>query len=49
VLDSFGQLLAYPTEEFEQKVKSKELVHIDLTLQKLIAFIKNCSIDDIEA
>ena len=49
VLDSFGQLLTYPTQEFEQKVKSKELVHIDVTLQKLISFIKNCSMEDIEA
>ncbi len=24
-------------------------MHIDLTLQKIIAFIKNCSLEDIEA
>lgn len=30
-------------------MKTRELLHIDETLQKLIAFIKNCSINDIEA
>jgi hypothetical protein len=41
-------ILLKTTEEFELKVKSKELEHIDLTLQKLVAFIKNCDINDIE-
>ena len=48
VLDNFILILLKTTEEFELKVKSKELEHIDLTLQKLVAFIKNCDINDIE-
>eukprot|EP00919_Chromeraceae_sp_WS-2016_P022345 GHVR01053080.1.p1 GENE.GHVR01053080.1~~GHVR01053080.1.p1 ORF type:complete len:110 (+),score=2.37 GHVR01053080.1:2442-2771(+) len=33
---------------FEKQIKSKKLDMIDLTLQKLIAFLKNCSLADIE-
>ena len=36
------------TIKFGQVVKSKKIDMIDLTLQKLIAFIKNCSLKDIE-
>jgi len=36
------------TYRFGQKVKSKKIDMIDLTLQKLIAFIKNRSLKDIE-
>jgi hypothetical protein len=36
------------TSYIDKKVKSKKIEMIDLTLQKLIAFIKNCSLKDIE-
>lgn len=48
VLDNFRDLLTNTTEEFENRVKSKELEYIDLTLQKLIAFIKQCELADLE-
>jgi len=45
VLDQFCEVLNKPIEEFERDVKSKDLEHIDLTLQKLIAFVKCCKLD----
>lgn len=48
VLDEFINLLKMDTLEFGRKVNSKKIEMIDLTLQKLIAFIKNCSLKDIE-
>jgi hypothetical protein len=48
VLDEFINLLKMDTLEFGRKVNSKKIETIDLTLQKLIAFIKNCSLKDIE-
>ena len=48
VLDEFIHLLKMDTLEFGRTVKSKKIDMIDLTLQKLIAFIKNCSLSDIE-
>lgn len=48
VLDEFIHLLKMDTMEFGATVKSKKIDMIDLTLQKIIAFIKNCSLNDIE-
>ena len=48
MLDEFTQLLKMDTYKFGQVVKSKKIDMIDLTLQKLIAFIKNCSLKDID-
>lgn len=47
-MDEFIHLLKMDTIKFGQMVKSKKIDMIDLTLQKLIAFIKNCSLKDIE-
>lgn len=48
VLDEFSHELNKSTFEFQKSVKSKKIDMIDLTLQKLIGFIKNCSLKDIE-
>jgi len=48
VLSEFAEVLQNDTSYIDKKVKSKKIEMIDLTLQKLIAFIKNCSLKDIE-
>jgi hypothetical protein len=41
VLEKFNEDLRRPIELFESIMKTSELLHIDETLRKLIAFIKN--------
>ena len=41
VLSKFNEELRKPIEEVEKEMKTDELLHIDLILRKLIAFIKN--------
>ena len=48
VLQEFATELKKSTIEFQKDVKSKKIEMIDLTLQKLVAFIKNCSLKEIE-
>ena len=52
VLQKFKEDLRRPMELFEETMKTDELLHIDLILRKLIAFIKNigdCSEKSIKA
>lgn len=49
IFDHFVAMLSRPTEVFEQQVKSRDLEAIDMTLQKLIGFIKACTLEDIES
>ena len=49
VLYKFNEDLTKPIELFQASMKTRELIHIDQTLQKLIAFIKDCSITEITA
>ena len=47
VLEEFANLLNYNTSTIEQIVKSKKLELVDYRLQQLIAYVKNCDIDQI--
>ena len=48
VLDEFAEELKMPTKQFQNLIKAKRFKFIDDVIIKLIAFIKQCSIDKIE-
>lgn len=48
VLNDFAKQLTLPIIRIEQEVKAKKLELVDETLCKLIAFVKGCSLDEID-